>query len=110
MVVAGGNSAVISAACHCVVYESSQTAYAAPNILQSVIDINGRALAAGTEANAAEVLRGMATRKLKWGAVLIQAPGDNPGAPGRRNAKHLAFGTADQVVTDVVEGEVYSCP
>ncbi|CAF3617986.1 hypothetical protein FGSG_13791 [Fusarium graminearum PH-1] len=95
MVIAGGNSAVISAACH---YPLTK--------LQPVIvsrsgrqndEISDRLMANEEHGELEEVAR----QKVKWGVLF-------PGNGDESLVGHLGFGTKDSDIAEPVEGEYYS--
>jgi hypothetical protein len=88
-VITGGNSAVISAACHAVSSRAdSLMSLTAARRLSTVV----------TDPSDYD-LRAMVTGPLKWGD-LFSGPSD--GEPG-----HLGFGSADQDVSEPIEGRWY---
>lgn len=100
MVISGGNSAVISAACH---YPSQK--------LESLSRTTSRTTPRDTEYDSmsarliedeeAEVLQEVARQKLKWGRISMGKSDDS-------QVGHLSFGTEDQEVDTPVDGEHYS--
>jgi hypothetical protein len=89
MVIAGGNSAVISAACHAV------SSRADPLISSTA----AQRLSTGVIEPGDYDLRAMVTGPLKWGDIFS---GPSDGEPG-----HLGFGSADQDVSEPIEGRWY---
>ena len=97
MVVSGGNSAVISAACHAV--------------LSTVPEEGQYPLDGSKDAGSYGTLEDVATGRLKWGEVPLPPPQSDLSSGGTGQiVGHLAFGTEDQNVTEPVEGRWYAAP
>ncbi|KAL6916711.1 hypothetical protein FSST1_008206 [Fusarium sambucinum] len=100
IVVSGGNSAVISAACH---YPSrklkSLSRATSKNSLRS-IEYDNMSVRLIVDEDAEE-LEGVVRKKVKWGRLSM-------GKSEESQVGHLGFGTEDQDVDRPVEGEHYS--
>ncbi|CAJ0541351.1 Ff.00g080070.m01.CDS01 [Fusarium sp. VM40] len=89
LTIGASNSAVISAACHCV---SQPPISAAPN----KIEVSVQAME-----DEDENLQALASQPLKWGDISTVSEGES-------GIGHLAFGTKDQCIEEPVEGKLYS--
>ncbi|KAF4472854.1 hypothetical protein FALBO_241 [Fusarium albosuccineum] len=101
MVLAGGNSAVISAACHCVPVDlplDNQFGSKSSDSSSLWYESDATRLILDAE----DPLQTVARRRLKWGHVL--------GEGGHHDLKtgHLAFGTEEQAMAEPEEGKYYS--
>lgn len=103
MVLAKNSSAAISAACHCIPTASSYDISYQHDVplLQAKGDV------ARTASDEQELLREMATSKLRWG-VVSNTPLERSEYYGEGNPGHLAFGTMEQHVTEPVDGNFYA--
>ena len=98
MVVSGGNSAVISAACHAVLPTI-------PAERQYPLDDSKDGDNYGT------LIEDVATGRLKWGEVPLPPPQSDLSSGGTGQiVGHLAFGTEDQNVTEPAAGRWYAAP
>ncbi|KAH6969441.1 hypothetical protein DER45DRAFT_622158 [Fusarium avenaceum] len=89
LTIGASNSAVISAACHCV---PQPPVSAAPN----KIGVSIQAME-DEDTN----LQALASQPLKWGDISTVFEGES-------GIGHLAFGTKDQCIEEPVEGRLYS--
>ncbi|TPX15245.1 uncharacterized protein E0L32_004522 [Thyridium curvatum] len=103
MVVCGGNSAVISAACHLITPPASRERARLPfdkldgDVQVSLID-SGR-----------ETLILAARGKLRWGEVWVPTGKDSQWfVYGDQGARHLSFGTEDQNIHEPTDGQWYA--
>jgi hypothetical protein len=99
-VISGNNSAVISAACHCVL-RSQNSVTCEPKVLQTNDNNNATPV---TKVPSEATLYAIATGKVRWGAVLDEYSDEH----GQRVPGHLAFGSPEHNVQDVVEGRTYA--
>ena len=99
MVIAGGNSAVISAACH------SVSARADPSSMSLTA---AQKSSTGVMEPSDHHLRAMATGLLKWGDVSTGPPDGGRGPSGDPEVGHLGFGSANEDVGEPIEGRWYS--
>ncbi|XEV01153.1 hypothetical protein FSHL1_006440 [Fusarium sambucinum] len=98
MVIAGGNSAVISAACH---YPSTKLKDITTSRSSRQYDSMSVRLMANQELEELEELEEVARKKLKWGVLIT-------GNSEESLVGHLGFGTKDSDVGELIEGEYYS--
>ncbi|KAH7002924.1 hypothetical protein EDB82DRAFT_531416 [Fusarium venenatum] len=98
MVIAGGNSAVISAACH---YPSTKLRPIVSSRSSWQYDSTSVRLMANQELEELEELQEVARKKLKWGVLVT-------GNSKESLVGHLGFGTKDSGVGKPTEGEYYS--
>jgi hypothetical protein len=92
-VVSGGNSAIISAACH---YPSKRLQ--SPNLSGNEYDSSSARLIGDTDV---EELEDIVKKKIKWGRL-------STGKGSESQVGHLGFGTEDQGVDRPLDGEQYS--
>lgn len=101
-IMSANNSAVISAACHCIPAQpAAKSGDVSPmeSELKSAAATDASDIEDGTEKP--RTLQDMTTGRLKWGFV---SRGKNtPDCPG-----HLSFGTEEQSITTPIDGDWYA--
>jgi hypothetical protein len=111
MTFGGSNSKVISAACHCELPKSSNSAltnqelFVPSSSMARICDDEANLLRDNDPADAnsstdSKLLYQMSLQKLKWGEITEAVNSDGVG--------HLGFGTEDQDITAPVEGRLYT--
>jgi hypothetical protein len=104
IVIAANNSAVLAAACHCIPVTTSgksQRPTSYTPMLEHNFQYDSHEMTENI-LNGTESLKEMAKAELKWGVVVKPAVVDAEIVPG-----HLAFGSLDQEIGEVVRGEQY---
>ncbi|PNP59301.1 hypothetical protein FNYG_14948 [Fusarium nygamai] len=100
MVIAGANSAVISAACHCPSTQLESFSRA-PSILSREGSEYGSMSTRLIRDEETEELEALARKKVKWGRV-------STGKSDDIQVGHLSFGTEEHEITKPADGEHYS--
>ncbi|KAF5010439.1 hypothetical protein FDECE_3408 [Fusarium decemcellulare] len=101
-VISGGNSAVISAACHIPSLELKSLSRTTSKMSKrSSIGRDFDSVSTQLIDNAEDELEAVAKKKVKWGQV-------SGGKSDDSQTGHLAFGTEEHEVTEPVDGEFYS--